>query len=253
MTEVLIITLALWTYPLLALLLVWLTRNKPTARKKLIRFSILLSLLAVFGILTNVSTTLSAIDWILISSIYFSVSLLLWILYFKQQIIYSVIAGLGMVAVFGILTNVSTTLSAIDWILISSIYFSVSLLLWILYFKQQIIYSVIAGLGMVAVFGIGYLSSTIGWLGLGFVVGEFTTENEQWLGDGLIYKEITLGNAIADYRGKRVEIDKTISWLPILEWRVKTKEYYNVITYMIKPLTVEYKPSEEKIYLSASM
>lgn len=105
---------------------------------------------------------------------------------------------------------------------------------------------------MAFTFGLGYISGTVGALGVGFVVAEYDTDTEKWLGDGLIYKETSLGNAISDYRGKRVEIYKTISWFPILEWRTQKKEYFNLITYGNK-LTVEYKPTENKIFLSTSM
>jgi len=106
---------------------------------------------------------------------------------------------------------------------------------------------------MVLVFGVGYLSGTIGALGVGFVVGEYDTEYEEWLGGGIIYKESTLGNAVSDHRGKKVEIYKTISWLPLIEWRREVKEYKEYITIMTTPLTIDYKPENNKIYLSASM
>ena len=104
---------------------------------------------------------------------------------------------------------------------------------------------------MIVVFGIGYLSSTIGIIGVGFVIGAYEPCEEKWLNDGLIYKEIGIGNAISDYRGKRVEIYKTISWLPLIEWKIKSKDYYDIITYT-NQLSVNYKKAENKIYLSTS-
>ena len=105
---------------------------------------------------------------------------------------------------------------------------------------------------MFVVFGLGYFSATAGILGIGLVIEQYETDREIWLGNGLIYKENSLGNAISDYRGKEVEVYKTFSWLPIIEWRINDKSYYNVITYL-NPLTVDYKPNEHKIYLSATM
>lgn len=99
--------------------------------------------------------------------------------------------------------------------------------------------------------GIGYLSGTIGALGVGFVTAELEADREKWLGNGVIYKEFSLGNAISDYRGKKVEIYKTMKWLPVIEWRVRDKNYYNLIVYS-KPFTVNYMPAEQKIYLSLS-
>ena len=92
--------------------------------------------------------------------------------------------------------------------------------------------------------------STFGILGVGFVLGEYDTSCETRISKNLIYKETPLGNAISDYRGKRVEIYKTISWLPIIEWRILNKEYYNVIPYLNR-LNVDYHPETKTIYLNA--
>ncbi len=102
---------------------------------------------------------------------------------------------------------------------------------------------------MVLVFGIGYLSSTIGILGVGLVLGDYETSCEKYLSKNLIYKETTLGNATSNFRGKRVEIYKTISWLPIVEWRILNKEYYNG-TPNLNRLNVVYRADEKVIYLN---
>jgi hypothetical protein len=195
----LITLIALWTYPIIALIIVRRTKNGPTVRKKIILASLVVSMTALIGLLTHLSTTVSTIDWIFVTSIYFTISLLLW-----------------------------WTTS-----------------------QTNIIIKVIGIIVMTFVFGLGYISGTVGALGVGFVTAEYSTDKEQWLEDGLIYKETALGNAIADYRGKRVEIYRTISWFPIIEWRIQHKEYYNRITY-IQPLTVDYKQDERKICLTAS-
>ena len=199
MTTWLIILLALWTYPIASLVVVHLTRNKPELRKKIIKVCIIL----------NVVTTLS------------------------------------------LLTNISTTLKEFDWVILTSFYFTTSLLIWLLYHHKNIILKVLSVLLMICIFGAGYILGTVGALGVGFVTAEFSPREEIWLGDGIILKETLLGNAISDYRGKRVEVYKTIPWLPIIEWRKMKKEYFNMITYGNK-LTVNYKPNEDKIYLSAS-
>ena len=194
-----IIILGLWTYPILTLILLRLTKNRPKARKIIYYTSFIMTGLALFGMMTNISTTLSAIDWILVSSIYLTIALLLGWTQFQSR----------------------------KWIEIIGIVL------------------------MFLVYGIGYLSSTVGIIGIGFIIGEYETSNESWLKDGLIYKETPLGNAIADYRGKRVEIYKTISWLPIIEWRIQKKEYYEALPYLNK-LNVEYREKEKKIYLNTS-
>ena len=103
------------------------------------------------------------------------------------------------------------------------------------------------------VFGFGYLSGTIGALGVGFVIGEYDTEYEDWVGGGIIYKESLVGNAVADHRGKKVELYKTIPWLPILEWKIQEKTYTEYVRCVSTPSIINYKPKDNKIYLSGSM
>ncbi len=198
MTTLLIILFGLWIYPIICLILLWVTKNKSTVRKRLFYVAFILTGLTLFGLLTNVSTTLSELDWILVSIIYFSVSLVLWWTQFQTN---------KLLKIMGVIS-------------------------------------------MIFIFGLGYFFGTVGVLGVGFVVSEYETDIEKWLGDGLIYKEFALGNAISDYRGKRIELYKTISWMPIIEWRIQKKEYFNLIT---KNLTIDYKPNENKICLSASI
>ncbi|MGB3923552.1 MAG: hypothetical protein ACOXZQ_14080 [Bacteroidales bacterium] len=159
-------------------------------------------------------------------------------------------AIITILTLLGLVFNVSTTIKLIDWIALTSTYFSVCLILWYFFFSKMKLIKILSILGMVVVFGIGYISSTFGILGVGFVLGEYDTSVETRISKNLIYKETSLGNAISDYRGKRVEIYKTISWLPIIEWRILDKEYYNVIPYLNR-LNVVYLPETKTIYLNA--
>jgi hypothetical protein len=104
---------------------------------------------------------------------------------------------------------------------------------------------------MLAVFGIGYLSSTLGVLGVGFVIAENEPSYEIHITERLIYKETYLGNAITDYRGKRVEIYKTVSLLPFIERRILHKEYFKINIFH-NHLNIDYRPELKLIYLNAS-
>ena len=102
------------------------------------------------------------------------------------------------------------------------------------------------------VFILGFLSGSIGLLGLMFALGEYEPSVTKKLSNDLIYKETALGNAIADYRGKRVEICRTMPWMPVLERRICQKEYYDVQLYLDE-LTINYIPDKKVIYLSAPL
>ena len=101
---------------------------------------------------------------------------------------------------------------------------------------------------MLVVFGFSYFISTVGILGVGFAIAKFETEKETGFDHGLIYKELSLGNALTDFRGKRVEIYRTLKWFPLIEWQIATKEYYNSMVYS-KPLNAHYDETNEEFYL----
>jgi hypothetical protein len=172
---------------------------------------------------------------------------------------------LTALAFFGLLTDISTTLSELDWIIVSTIYLTISLVLVWTQFQKNKILKIIGIIAIIIVFGIGYLFGTIGVIGVGFIVGECTVDYEKRLENGIIYKESRLGNAISNHRGKKVEIYKTIPWFPIIEWKILSKEYYcyfsfptnnnyEVIDFDVVTAipTIEYKSTENRIYLSVS-
>lgn len=105
---------------------------------------------------------------------------------------------------------------------------------------------------MLGTFGIGYLSGTLGILGVGFIVADFEFDAEKKLSNGIIYREHSIGNAISDYRGTRVEIYKTVAWLPIFEYQIIQKEYYDVIAYP-NEIKVSYEPNKHIVHLSATI
>ena len=197
MTTLPIILIVLWTYPIVSLILLRLTKNKPTIRKRIFNVSFILTGLSFFSLLTNISTTLSQLDWVLFSSIYFSTSLVLWWTQFQIN------KPLKIIGVFI----------------------------------------------MIFTFGLGYILGTVGVLGVDFIVDEFNTPTQEYLGDGLIYKESSLENGIHYFRGKRVEIYRTISWFPIIEWRIRKKEYFSLFS-PGSHLKADYRPTEKKIFLS---
>jgi len=168
-----------------------------------------------------------------------------------RKYIFITTVAVAILCILGLLTNISTTVSEFDWLFITSFYFLTCLTLWWTQFQLNKVVKIIGVIIMFIVFGLGYFSSTVGALGVGFVTAEYETDREKWLDNGVIYKELTLGNAISDHRGKKVEINKTIKWFPVIEWRLQDKTYNNLITYG-NSLTVDYKPEKKKIYLSVS-
>ncbi len=199
MTEWLIILISLWTYPIITYMIAKGTKKIIITKNKVLIYSIIIAIISV-------------------------------ICYFAK---------------------VSTTLDFIDWILFTSIYFTICLFLWIVNLHSKTLLKITTGVIMLFVFGIGYFSSTIGALGVGFVLSSEVPKTVKKIDSNLIYKETVLGNAISDYRGKKIEVYKTFSWFPLFEWRIKVKNYYDIITYG-EFLKTKYVKTTKILYLETS-
>lgn len=166
----------------------------------------------------------------------------------RKRII-GIVAGISITAVIGYLVNISTTSTEFDWLFFTIPYLLISIFLWWAFYQKSKAIKSLAVFGMALIFGLGYFLGSVGILGIGLGIGDYQTDAETWYDNGFIYKETSLGNAIADYRGKRVEISKTIPWLPILEWEVKTKKYFGRAVYKNR-LEVEFNSNKKEFYLS---
>ncbi|WP_293306139.1 hypothetical protein [Pedobacter sp. UBA5917] len=164
----------------------------------------------------------------------------------------SISIALTVLTTLALLLKISTISVSLNWLLVSGFYLSLSLILWWSQFQPNTFLKIVGALFMTGVFGIGYLSGTLGILGVGFIVADFETDTEKKWSDGIIYRERSIGNAISDYRGTRIEIYKTVAWLPVFEYRITQKEYYNVIAYP-NEIKVNYEPNKHIIHLSANI
>jgi hypothetical protein len=156
---------------------------------------------------------------------------------------------LTFLTIIGIVTHISTTSSFFDWLMLANIYLSTVLSLWWTQFHNNKFLKICGIIGMICVFGEGYTISTIGAVSIGFVIKDYDTDAEKWFDGGLIYKETSFGYVFSKVRGTRIEIYKTISWFPILEWQKQKKEYFG---FLFNGFSVNYIPNDRKIYLSLS-
>jgi hypothetical protein len=120
--------------------------------------------------------------------------------------------------------GVSSTSDHIDMLAFSVIYLTISICLWIMMLEKSFAVKIVSVILMFFVFGVGYFISTVGVLGLGFAMDVYP-ERTVNIGKNLVCKEVPLGNALTDSRGKVIEIYKTLSDLPVLEWKI-TEKYY---------------------------
>ena len=178
MSAVLIITIALWTYPILAWLSIRHTKDNLLWRKR-----ILLTPLVLSGLVILCATL-----------------------------------------------NVSMISENANFLLCTIIYFSAAQLLLLLFTFKSVILKILAGLLMFCVFGAGYITSTVGLLGLMFIIEGIQTDKIIKLSDNLVYKQYDTGNALSDYRNIEIDIYRTSKWIPGFEKRIFTKRYNLLFT-----------------------
>lgn len=75
-----IVITALWICPFLSYIIYQLTKGKPVLLKRVLWSLIVLDLLAIVGMRVGVSTLSTEINWVIITTIYLTISLLFWIL-----------------------------------------------------------------------------------------------------------------------------------------------------------------------------
>jgi len=133
------------------------------------------------------------------------------------------------ITALGLIFKFSTTSNFIDWFLLSLTYLTTCLILWYTCFHKNIFIKIISRISLTLVLVIGYMLSTVGILGLAFIVGDYETIDIQKLENGIICKKTSYGNVTVDSSGTWIQIYKTITWLPIIEWQIAEKEYKNEI------------------------
>jgi len=167
----------------------------------------------------------------------------------KQFLI--IFASFTFVEILAIITKISFSSTIADFVFVSFFYLGLCFFIWILIFNNRKIIKIIAIIIASVVFGINYLSGTIGILGVGFVLNDWMPRQEIILDNNLKYKEIPFGMATSDFRGKRIEIYKELRLLPF-ERKIISKEYINEAPGFTSKLNVDYNNKNKELYLLIS-
>ncbi len=105
---------------------------------------------------------------------------------------------------------------------------------------------------MFAVFGIGYLAATLGFFFILLASFELETTQRKWLSEDLIYKERNIGQGPDPWlKEKKVEVYKTINWLPVFAIRTKAKTYNTMDFPLQQNLSVTYSEVTKTVYLKS--
>ncbi len=167
-----------------------------------------------------------------------------------QGRLFLTLASLNLFTLVGLLIKVSTTLKVMDWILLTLPYLLLSTGLWWAWYRESKFVKLFAGIAMILLFGVGYGGSSHAMIAIAIRTVEYDGKNEQWLENGYICKEFILGNALTDYRGKRLVVSQTLPWFPILEREITSNEYFDLAVYL-SPISVEYDSDRNTFLMEA--
>jgi len=175
-----------------------------------------------------------------------------------------------LIIVVGLLTKISTASIEVNWIILAILHLAICFFLWVGRQQNNKIVNVVSVLVMVVVFGIGYLLSTIGILGLGFITAEYEPSKCLRINNSTVYKEYGVGNATTSWGGTRVCLYTNFSWFPFFERQFFEKGYIggpdenkneknispknsnvnNTPTFYATDLKIKYDTIKEEIILS---
>lgn len=105
--------------------------------------------------------------------------------------------------VISIVFDITFTSITIDFIFASIFYLGICFAIWVVAFHNKQILKVVGIVLAVVIFGLNYLSGTVGALGVGSVLYDWETNQEIKLEDNFIYKEVSLGMASDDFRDRK--------------------------------------------------
>ena len=200
MTAYIYITSSLLLYPIVGLFAVRLTNKIPKTQKKIVWTLSIVSILVIFGLLAHIITISQNLNWFLVTSIYLTISVLLWL---TQSATKVAIKNTGRILRF-------------------------------------------------AIFGIGYLAATFGFVFVLLASFDLDTDQRKWLTDDLIYKERNIGQGPdPSVRLKKVEVYKTVSLLPLFAYRIQAKTYDEWDLPLKKNLDVSFSNKNQTLYLTS--
>lgn len=146
--------------------------------------------------------------------------------------------------------DISTVNINIDFLITSFIYFCFWIIIWNALYFEKGLFKTLCLIFLFSLLIFNYCSSTAGILAIGFTLYDWETTQELKIDTDLTYKETPLGNAISDYRGKKIDIFKQFSVFPFLEYPYQSKSFFEIAPYR-NILNVEYNKSSRILFLSA--
>lgn len=159
---------------------------------------------------------------------------------------------ISLLTILGLLTHIITISQNLNWFLVTSIYLTISALLCLTQYNAKPVVKTIGRTFQIAIFGIGYLSATLGFFFILLASIDLDTDQRKWLTDDLIYKERNIGQGPdPSVRLKKIEVYKTINLFPILAYRIQAKTYDEWDLPLKQKLDVSFSDKDQKLYLTS--
>lgn len=143
----------------------------------------------------------------------------------RQKMLARVSVGTLALVSLALFTNVSTSSDAVDWVFLGLFYLAICILLWLGTSKKNKVSLILCSVLLVILFGLSYFFSTMGFLGVAFIVGEFEPSRSVRINGTTLYREYGRGNATVATGGSEVSLFTSFRWFPFVEREFFSKQY----------------------------
>jgi hypothetical protein len=143
----------------------------------------------------------------------------------QQKKLMRVSVGVLAFVSLALFVDVSTSSDAADWLFLGLFHLAVCVLLWLGTSLKNKVSSISSTILLVFVFGLSYLLSTIGLLGLAFIMDNFEPSRSIRINNSIIYREYGRGNATTATGGAEVSLFTSFRWFPFVERAFFSKQY----------------------------
>ena len=142
----------------------------------------------------------------------------------RQRMI-QLFCGIIVLVLSCLATKISTPIIEIDWVFLGIFHLSICFFIWLGWSHKKLLVMIVSLIIMIHIFAAGYILSTVGLLGLGFITEEYQPTKSLRINSSTLYKEYTIGNAISSTRGINVCLYRNYYWFPFFERQFFEKEY----------------------------
>lgn len=169
-----------------------------------------------------------------------------------QKKIVVILCIISLLVILSILADIITISQNLNWFLVTSIYFTVSVLFWSITTGKKAIYTNAWNLLKSATFTIGYIVATFGFFFVVLASFDLETDQRKWLTSELIYKERNIGQGPdPSVRLKKIAVYKRINLFPILAYGITAKTYDEWQLPLQKRLDVTFSHKDQTLLLES--